>query len=224
MEDAAIKQLWHEYDLKLEKSLRLNYRVIKEMQTQKYETSIGAFRRNQHWGIVGGIAWILFLVFLIVHTLHNIYFVTSVGSIALLNALAVATYIRHLVMLDRIDITSSITEAQSQLAAIQASLNNVGRILVLQGPFYCTFWYNQDLVDHGGSAFWTINLSVVCLFITVSIYLFNKLTGKNIHLTWVRGFLEGFGGKKLTKAIEFLSEIDDYKMENVSREHKQNNL
>ena len=213
MEHAALIELWHQYDQKLEKNLQLNYRIIKEMQTQKYEDHIGSFRRNQIIGVVCGIVWILLLVFLVVNTLDNIYFVISVGLIALFNVFAVAAYVRHLAMLDRVDITDNITDAQKKLAAIQTSLNNVGRILVLQSPFYCTFWYSQELVDHGGTTFWLINLSIVALFVIISFYLFNKLTYKNIHIRWVRRFIESFGGKKLIKAMEFLKEIEEYKTE-----------
>ncbi|SKB41573.1 hypothetical protein [Daejeonella lutea] len=213
MEELAIKALWHEYDKKLEQSLQLNYRIIKEMQTQKYEDQIGSFKRNQVAAVVAGVIWIMILVFLVVNTLHNLYFVASVGMIALFNVFAVAAYIRHLVLLDQVDISDSITDSQQKLAVIQVSLNNVGRILVLQAPFYCTFWYNQELVDHAGFTFWAINLSIVTVFVAGSIYLFNTLTHENIHRKWVRGFIEGYGGKKLIKAMEFLKQIEEYKSE-----------
>ncbi|SDE20217.1 hypothetical protein SAMN05216464_104324 [Mucilaginibacter pineti] len=213
MEELAIKQLWHKYDLKLEKSLQLNQKIIRELQTQKAENNLGAFRRNQVVGVVIGLLWIIFLVFLVFHALNNIYFVISVGLIALFNIFAVAAYIRHLALLDQVNITDSITGAQQKLATIQTSLNNVGRILVLQAPLYCTFWYNQQLVDHGGATFWLINLTIVGFFVAVSIYLFNKLTYKNIHIKWVKAFIESFGGKKLIKAMEFLKDIEEYKME-----------
>jgi hypothetical protein len=210
MEEATIKQLWHDYDLKLEKNLQLNYKIIREMQTQKAEDRISSFRRNQVFGVIGGIFWILILVFLVVNTLHNIYFVISVGLIALFNVFAVAAYIRHLAILDQVNITDSVTAAQKKLATIQTSLNNVGRILILQAPLYCTFWYNQALVDHGGTTFWLINLSVVAFFVVSSVYLFKTLTYKNIHRKWVRKFIESFGGKKLSTAMEFLNDIEEY--------------
>lgn len=210
MEEAAIKQLWHEHDQKLEKNLQLNYKIIRELQTQKAEDRISSFRRNQIFGVIGGLIWILILVFLVVNTLHNMYFVISVGLIALFNLFAVATYIKHLAILDQVDITDSVTAAQKKLATIQASLNNVGRILVLQAPLYCTFWYNQDLVDHGGTTFWLINLSIVAVFVAASVYLFRTLTHKNIHRKWVRNFMESFGGKKLSAAMEFLNDIEEY--------------
>lgn len=213
MEELDIKQLWHAYDVKLEKSLQLNYKIIRDMQAQKAENNLGAFRRNQVFGVVCGILWILFLVFLVLHALSNLYFVVSVGFIAFFNVFAVVAYIRHLALLDKINVTDGVTQAQETLASIQSSLNNVGRIMVLQAPFYCTFWYSRELVANGGAIFWIINLSVVTLFVFASVYLFRKLTYKNIHIRWVKAFVESFGGKNLSKAMEFLAEVKDYKRE-----------
>ncbi|QNK64602.1 hypothetical protein H7F33_09035 [Pedobacter sp. PAMC26386] len=216
MEEQEIKQLWQSYDRKLEKSLALNYKIIRDMLVDKAAAKIGAFQRSQVFGVVGGILWIIFLGFLISQGLNNSYFVISVGLIMLFNIFAVAAYIRHLALLDQINVADSVTQSQQKLAMIQTSLNNVGRILILQTPFYCTFYYSDELVAHGGSLFWLIQLVVVTFFVLISIYLYRSLTLKNIHKKWVRKMMESFGGKALMKAMEFLEEIEEYKMEKAS--------
>ena len=213
MEELDIKQLWSSYDAKLERSLALNLKVIKELQTQKAEHKLRSFRRNQVTGVILGVIWIAFLAFLLVNTLHNIYFVISVGFIILFNVFATAAYIRHLVMLAEVNIDDSVTESQRKITGIQSSFTNVGRILVLQAPFYCTFWYNNDLVANAGIGFWLIQVVIVSFFTFISIFLFKKLTYKNRHIKWVKAALESFGGKTLTKAMEFLNEIEEYKTE-----------
>src|SRR3569833_186987 len=213
MEELDIKQLWHAYDLKLEQSLQLNKQIMRELQTQKAEDNIGAFKRNQIAGLVLGILWIAVLVFFTFHAGGYPYFAGSIGLIAVFNIFAVAAYVRHLALLDSISITDSVTDAQQKLAAIQMSLSYVGRIMILQAPFWCTFWYNQDLVNHAGTQFWVINLSVVASFLVLSVYLFQKLSYKNIHMKWVKAFNESFGGKKLIIAMEFLKDIEAYKSE-----------
>jgi len=215
MEELDIKQLWQAYDAKLERSLQLNQKIIREMQTQKAESNINVFKRNQVAGVVIGILWVLFLAFWTIVGYRNFYFAGSMGLIALFNIFAVATYIRHLALLSQVNIADSITGAQQKLATIQSSLNNSGRIMILQAPLWCTFWYNQQLVEHGGTTFWLINLAVVSFFVILSVYLYQKLTYKNIHIKWVKAFIEGFGGKKLIKAMEFLNDIEEYKTEGV---------
>src|ERR1700761_7114832 len=115
MEELDIKQLWHAYDLKLVQSLRLNQQIMRELQTQKVEDNIGAFKRNQVAGLVIGILWIAVLAFFALHARGNIYFAGSIGLIAMFNIFAVAAYIRHLALLDGMDITDSITDAQQKL-------------------------------------------------------------------------------------------------------------
>lgn len=215
MEERDIKQLWNSFDVQLERSLALNLRMLTELQTQKAENKLRSFRRNQITGVVLGVIWIAFLVFLVVNTLHNIYFVISVGFIILFNVFATAAYIRHLVLLAEVDIEDSVTESQRKITKIQSSFNNIGRILVLQAPFYCTFWYNNDLVANAGMGFWLIQLVIVSFFTFISIFLFRKLTYKNVHIKWVKAALESFGGKTLTKAMEFLDEIEQYKAERL---------
>lgn len=58
MEELDIIQLWHACDLKLEQSLQLNQKIMRELQTQKAEGNIGAFRRRQIVELVLGILWI----------------------------------------------------------------------------------------------------------------------------------------------------------------------
>jgi hypothetical protein len=69
------------------------------------------------------------------------------------------------------------------------------------------------MIDGAGVWFWVINLSVVAIVIILTIYLFQKLSYKNIHIKWVKAFNESYGGKKLTKAMEFLKDIEEYKRE-----------
>lgn len=213
MEEPDIKQLWQAYDLKLEQSLRLNQQIMRGLQTQKAEDNIGAFKRNQIAGLISGILWIGILVFFTFHSGGNLYFACSIGLIAVFNIFAVAAYVRHLALLDGINITDSVTESQRKLATIQTSLSNVGRIMLLQTPLWFTPWYNQSMIDGAAAWFWVINLFVIALVVILSIYLFQKLSYKNIHIKWVKAFNESFGGKKLTRAMEFLKDIEEYKRE-----------
>lgn len=213
MEELEIKQLWKQYDRRLQESLRLNHQLIRELQMQKAEGKINSFQTRQIVGLVLGILWVIFLGFLVINTLNNLYFAISVGLIMLFNIFAIAVYIRNLELLSQINITDSITDAQQKLATIQASLINVGRILILQTPFYCTFYYSNDLVAHAGTLFWVIQLVALSFFTTLAVYLYRMLTYKNIHRKWVKHIIGSFGGKTLTKAMEFLNEIEDYKTE-----------
>jgi hypothetical protein len=213
MEPDELKNIWHAHEEKLEKSLILNRKMIEEIQTRKAVSKLNSFLISQWIGIVAGIVWVLFLGFLVYHLLGYLYFSISAGMIMLFTSLAIFVYIKHVVIIGRINIGGSITETQRKLASVQASLINVGRLMFLQTPFYCTFFISDKLVKHGGATFWTIEIVVTAFFTFLSIWLYRSLTSKNMYKKWVRKMIDGLGAKSVRKAMEFVNEIDEFRKE-----------
>jgi len=59
--------------------------------------------------------------------------------IALITAIAIVVYIKHIVIIKEINYSDSITDTQEKLAVLQSSTIGIGRILWLQLPFWSTF-------------------------------------------------------------------------------------
>ena len=156
-----------------------------------------------------GLLWIFALFFLAVNTLDNTYFVVSLSGIILFNIFAVLIYLRHIIILGSIDIAESINQTQQKLAKVYASYTNSGRVLLLQAPFFCTWWYTEELVQNGGTLFWIIQLIIVTVFIFLSIFLFIKLSPSNPSNKWRNWSNKYFGAEKLQKAMDFLKAAED---------------
>lgn len=216
MNELELKDVWQSYDKKLDRLLEVNFQQLKEIQFIKAESRINSFKKSHIIVMLLGVAWIWFLGFLVYHTRNNLYFSISVGLIILFNVFAVVLYLRHIIILSSINIAESITKTQSKLARVYTSYVQVGRILLLQTPFYCTWWYTKDLFLHGGPVFWTIQIVVVTLLTGLAIYLFRKLSLKNKDGNWVKRTDKFFGAEKLQKAIAFLNEIEEFKKEKDS--------
>ena len=148
MNEQELKSIWQSYDKKIDKILEINKQQLQAIQTQKAETNIQSFKRNHTIVMVLGSVWVLFLGFLLYNIRHNIYFTISVGLIMLFNVFAVALYLRHIIILGQINIAESITETQRKLALVHTSYSQVGRVLLLQTPLYCTFYYSDALIQH----------------------------------------------------------------------------
>ena len=118
MEETDVKKLWQLYDNKLEKSLTLNHKIIREIQAQKAERSLSSFRNTQLFGIALGIMWVLLLGFLVFNSLNKTYFVISAGAILVFNVYAVVAYIWTVVVINRINLDGSITETQQKLTQL----------------------------------------------------------------------------------------------------------
>ncbi len=213
MNESDLKNIWQSYDKKIDKILEINKQQLNAIQTKNAESKIQSFKRSHIIVMLLGIAWVLFLGFLIYNTRGNIYFTVSVGLIMLFNVFAVALYLRHIIILSQIDIAASITETQRKLALVHTSYSQVGRVLLLQTPLYCTFYYSDELVNNGGTLFWTIQAIVVPSLTVFSIYLFRKLSHKNQSDNWVKRSDKFFGSEKLRKAMDSLKELEEYKSE-----------
>jgi hypothetical protein len=213
MNEEELKKIWQGHDQKIDKILQINKEQLKAIQTGKAEKKIHSFKRNHTAVMLFGVVWILFLGFILYHAHANIFFTVSLGMILLFNVFAVALYFRHILMLNQVDVGESITAVQTKLIEVQNSYSQVGRVLLLQTPFYCTWWYSKELVHNGGVLFWVINLSILLLLTALSIYLFAKLSNKNKTDNWVKRVDKMFGAEKLQQASSFLQEIEDYKKE-----------
>ena len=214
MDEQELKNIWHTYDKKIDKIIQINKDQLRTIQTEKAESKIHSFKKNHIIVMLLGIVWVLFLGFLLYHTHDNIYFTISVGLIMLFNVFAVVLYLHHIIILSQINIAESITETQRKLALVHTSYNQVGRVLLLQTPLYCTFYYSDALIQNGGVLFWTIQAIVVPALTILSIYLFKKLSNKNASDNWVKRSDRFFGSEKLKMAMESLSELEEFKREN----------
>ncbi len=216
MNELDLKNAWQSYDRKLDRLLEVNFQQLKDIQSIKAESKINSFKKGHIFVMLLGVAWVWFLSFLVYHTKDNPYFTISVGLIILFNVFAVVLYLRHIIILSSINIADSIIETQRKLAKVYTSYVQVGRVLLLQTPLYCTWWYTEELVQHGGFIFWAIQVVIVTLFTAIAIYLFRKLSLKNKSGHWVKRTDKFFGAEKLQNAIDFLNEIQKFKKEKDS--------
>jgi len=152
MEDQELKEIWAAYDKKLEEakvlnlqSWALNLQCFEELQTHKAKSKLSSLANFKLGVIVLGIVYVLLLA-LLVYGNHgkNIFFAVSMSMIALITTIAIAVYIKHIVIIRQINYSDSITDTQEKLSALQSSTIDIGRILWLQLPFWSTFFWSTE--------------------------------------------------------------------------------
>src|ERR1700744_2979363 len=137
MNELEMKSIWDAYDKKLERSLKINLRLLEDLQVTKAKSKLNALLTIKITGVIFGIIWLLFLGVLVAgNHFKNVYFSASVLIIMIFSIIAIATYIRHMVLISQVDYTGSITNSQSKLAELQLSTIRITGFLWLQLPFY----------------------------------------------------------------------------------------
>lgn len=212
MEDIQLKDLWKAQEENLDKTMKLNLYLFESLQKQRAESKLNRLVRLKVLAVLLGIAWVLFMGVLINgNLLKNIYFTISVGMIMVFNILAIAFYIKHIVLIRQIDYSQSITDVQKRLSRLQASTFNT-RFLLLQTPFYSTWFWSSEMIKSGGVKFWLISVPLTLFFSLLAIWLYKNLTPENMHKKWVRAMIKNTPEHtSIMDAQNFLAEIEEFK-------------
>jgi hypothetical protein len=212
MEDITLKNLWKAQDEKLDRTIKLNMYLLESLQKQKAESKLNSLARFKLWAVILGIVWVIFLGLLIYgNQLKNIYFTVSVGMIMVFSILAVAVYIKHIVLIRQLDYTQSITATQKKLSQLQASTFNT-RFLLLQTPFYTTWFWSAEMIEGSVTKFWLIAVPITLLFTLLAIWLYKNLIPEKMHKKWVKALINSTPEHtSVFKAQDFLNEIEEFK-------------
>ena len=220
MEDSELKDLLETYNNKLEEakvlslqSWVLNYKCYETIQSQKAKSKLKSLATFKMVAVVLGILWVSFLGYLLYYSLEmsKIFFVISVGAIMLLTSIAIIVYVYHIVLINKINNSENVLKTQETIARLQLSTINIGRILFLQSTFYCTFWWNTEMIINSPASFWLISFPIALLFALASIWLYRNISYKNVNKKWFKILFNTPEWTTLTKANAFLNEIKNFK-------------
>ncbi|MBS1917866.1 MAG: hypothetical protein JST87_16465 [Bacteroidetes bacterium] len=221
MTDEELKNIWKEYDHKLEEakllnlqSWALNLRSLEMMQTEKTKSKLNALARFKIFAVVLGVLYVLLLGLLVVaNHFRNIYFSVSISMIMLFTIISIITYIYHIVLIHKINYSESITQTQERITILQTSTVNIMRIIWLQLPFHTTWFWSNRMINFNSWQGWLIPFVITFLFVLATIWLYRNIDLKNINKKWFKILFSSTEWTSLEKAKNFLSEIDDFKKE-----------
>lgn len=212
MQELEIINLWKQYDEKLEKSISLNRRVITELQQQKAKNALRPAKQIKRLAVVAGLIYVALLSFLVYNSLkfENIFFVASLGISIVITLIAIVVYIHQLYLINDIDNSESVIHIQQKLADLQTSTLKIVRILLLQLPFYSTWYINFQWIKESPNSFYFIHLPIVSLFALAAIWLYRNINIKNMHKKWFRLLFSGAEWTAIVKSGQFLKEIEHF--------------
>ena len=208
------QRLWKSYDEKLQRSLRLNQRLLEDIQHRKVRISFGwqiAFKLM----VIGlGIGWNVFLGSLLWHFRGNPVFVVSAGLIILFTSFAIAGYFMQFLLMVQINMSKSILETQKQLAWLETIIVRTLRVSFLQAPVYPFLFIPSRVLPAG---YWLVEGLVTVGLAVAAIWLYRRITVRNASGGWVKRLVDNEGGKSIARARAFIKEVEEYKKEVAPR-------
>ncbi|HTQ65199.1 MAG TPA: hypothetical protein VMI12_10395 [Puia sp.] len=222
MEDIEIKNMWKAYNKMIEESKVLNLqswvlnlRCFETLQAQKAKTNLRSLILPKIVVVILGLGWVLFLAMMLSWLHSQIMIAISLMVIIALTIVSIVIYIQNIAVIAQINYTDSIIETQKKIAFLQSSILSSIRIGWLQLPFYTTCYISNNLLRNGSVLFWIIQVSVTILFAWLAVYLFRNISLKNSDKKWVKQFLKGYGLSRVSKAMDFIEEIEQFKKDLV---------
>jgi lysylphosphatidylglycerol synthetase-like protein (DUF2156 family) len=217
MEETNFVLLWKEQYEKIDQSLAINKQLLKEVISQKAESALQSLIRFKRRGIIAAVIYLLLLGIVLFYAISNYssaanYFIISIGAIFLINVKALYDYIKHLIWTNNIDYNGSVTEIQGKLTQLQLSILQHSRFMVLQFPFWTTFYLSDKWFPYSISWDYIIfQFILTASFTYLAYWLYKNQTLKNANKKWCKTLIEGSGGKSVMKAIAFYKEIEEFK-------------
>jgi len=222
MDDVQLKNILQDCNQKLEQaqvlnmqSWVLNMRCFETVQRNRAQSKLRSLISFKIFAVALGILWLLSLCYIFSFSLKNasIFFIISCGAIILFTTLAIAVYLHHIYLINKINNSESVIQAQERIAKLKLSTMQITRILFLQTPFYCTFWWSTALIENSPLAFWLISFPVALLFTFAAAWLYKNISVKNVNKRWFKILFNSPEWISLVRANSFLEEINSFKKE-----------
>ncbi|MEO9022719.1 MAG: hypothetical protein ABI237_05685 [Ginsengibacter sp.] len=217
MEETNFVLLWKEQYAKIDQSLAINKQLLKEMTSLKAESALQSLIRFKTRGIVALVIYLILLGIVLFYAITHYssasnYFIISMAVIFLINVKALFDYIKHLVWANNINYDGSITEIQQKLTKLQLSILQHVRTMVLQFPFWTTFYLSNAWFPHSiGWGYIIFQFLMTASFTYLAYWLYKNQTIENADKKWIKSLIKGSGGKSVMKALAFYKELETFK-------------
>jgi len=207
------QQLWKAYDVKLQRSLKLNQQLLEEIHSRKVRTSFNwqIFAKLMLIGLAVG--WNILLGSLLWAFHTNPVFAAAAGLIILFTSYGIAGYVMQLLLMVYINMSKSILETQKHLARLEAAIVWTLRISFFQAPVWPFLFVPAVLPAGVAHLYWTILILVTIALAVPAIWLYRRITVAGAQQGWVKKMVDNEGGKAIARARGFIKEIEDYRRE-----------
>jgi hypothetical protein len=217
-----LKTMWLSNDEKLEKSLKLNEQNIELIQTQKVASKlIPLYRQRMIECIFHSVVIVLLIGFLFKNISEFPYAISAIALLAfyiitLLNAL------KQINLIKSMDFSTDLVTMQSSLVMLQTHIINYAKLAVLFIPTFLAYptiitkvikdfdlkaFADFDIIAKSNGSWWTMQMVSFIILIPLGIWFYKEVTYKNMDKKWVRNFIQKSSGTRVTKALEFLREL-----------------
>ena len=215
MNDTDLKYLWQTGNNQIAISQKSDKTSLDKLTKRNVSHFLSSMKPIKIFTLLVGLLWVLGIGYVLIKLTINaydqvsLYFLYSAYFQVMLTAMAVILYIIQLSTLYSIDFNKPVVILQKTLINLKASTLNVTKILILQLPFWTTFYWNESMFKNGTLPLFILQGAVTISFTYLSLWLFFNLKYENADKWWFKLLLQGKEWEPLITSIGILNDMEE---------------
>ncbi|NNK89712.1 MAG: hypothetical protein HKO89_03825 [Saprospiraceae bacterium] len=212
MNDQKLFALWESQNQKLEETLKLNKKLVREITKGQLRDTIGSLRSPKLFALLIAIPYTLLLCFFVFigKQAGAPFVVIGFGLIALIMTALIIGYLYHIYLINQIQGTDEISKVQKQIAELKVSSFNLTRLAVLQLPLWSICWISLDVLKSSPLLYGGVNLLIFLLLSYIAYWLYQRLNVQNSNSKVYKFFYSGNEWDPIIKSSHILEQIKEY--------------
>ncbi len=222
MEIDELKKIWRVYDQKLERNWQLNLHLLRQTNLDKAKSKLRYLVMLHAFSLAICIPLCLLFLYFVFSHIEAFHFVLAGSILFFWTAFVAYSAIEQLRIIQHVDYSAPVIIIQKKLASLKLVMIKYLRLGIWIMPFYVAhilLWFelifDLDMYQVADQRWW-ISQVIFSLIVIVplTVWLYRKLSPKNVNKAWMKKLIGGSGGKQLNDAIACLEEIEKFeKME-----------
>jgi hypothetical protein len=215
MNDTDLKYLWQISNEQIAISQKSDKTSLDNLTKRNVSHFLSSMKPIKMFTLLVGLLWVFSIGYVLIKLTINaydqvsLYFLYSAYFQVMLTAVAAILYIIQISTLYSIDFNKPVVILQKTLIKLKASTLNVTRILILQLPFWTTFYWNESMFKNGTLPLFILQGAVTISFTFLSLWLFFHLKFENADKWWFKLLLQGKEWEPIITSINILNEMEE---------------
>jgi hypothetical protein len=215
MNDTDLKYLWKKGNEQIAIGQTSDKTNLNNLTKRNISHFLSSMKPIKIFTLLVGILWVFGIGYVLMKLTINAYqqvspyFLYSAYFQVMLTAAAVILYLFQLSTLYRIDFDKPVIILQKTVINLKISTLNITRILILQLPFWTTFYWNESMFKNGTLPLFILQGAVTISFTYLTIWLFLNLKFENADKWWFKLLFQGKEWEPLMTSIEILNDMEE---------------
>jgi len=219
METTELKELWKQYDAKLEKNWNLNLKLVKDMNLEKTKSSINTFTMLKGFTIIFQLMVVSFLTNFLIDNFSNLLLAAQGGILLVLTYVALIWNVYQMTLIMMINYNEPVLAIQKKIEKLKIQKLRYNKFIFYSSyPFVFLMAFTVLHISPVYFPIWWMipNIILAILWFPMAYWLIRKYNSPNLLSPFWKQMAKDSSltpdsvSKALNNSLSFLKEIEQF--------------